>query len=195
MENQTDQENSQEVIDFRDTEWPWPQYPQGGKRNFLRLSQEPFMGWEGDFLEGLRNTGTVRAACFHAKVSYRVVNRRKKSDEEFRAAWGEALEMANDALVSAAFQRAVYGVTREKQHYLGEKLLWTEKITEYSDQLLQFLIRGRMKAEFGDHVDHNFNITVIRQEVERMAQAKGFDEVQTEALYEEVLRMKNLTKG
>lgn len=169
--------SDQQVIRAEDTEWPWPQYPPGARRNYDRSFREAFTGWEGDFLDALRNTGIIRSACMKAKVSSSVVSTRKKIDPEFRKAWGEAMEQANDALLAAAYQRAVLGTKRYKRHYHKDQLLYTEEITEYSDSLLQFLIKGNMPERFGDKISHSYNITLIKQEVERIAQQTGQDPV------------------
>src|SRR6478735_5703595 len=103
-------QSQNEVIASSDTEWPWPQFPRGAKRNYDRAGNEAFSGWEGDFLDALRNTGVVRSACYQARVSYYVVQSRKRADTDFRSARADAMEMAKEALLAAAWQRAVYGV-------------------------------------------------------------------------------------
>lgn len=70
----------------------------------------------------------------------------KERDEDFALAWSQALEQGTQRLEDEALRRAVDGV--EKPVYQGGEFVGT--ITEYSDRLLEFLLRGRRPAVYRD---------------------------------------------
>jgi hypothetical protein len=70
---------------------------------------EPTYPWAERFLEALRNSANVRAACMASGVSRQTVYRVKKADEAFRVDWEDAHNDALDLLEAAVFQKAMRG--------------------------------------------------------------------------------------
>ena len=62
--------------------------------------------WVTTFLEGLRATGNVRAACIRAGVTRQNAYLRKASHPGFAKQWQEALDDAIDVLEAVAWGRA-----------------------------------------------------------------------------------------
>ena len=104
--------------------------------------------WKPRFVESLREVGNVSAAARHAGVSRQTVYKERKSSEQFRDAWDDAMEEAMDLLEAEARRRAVEG-THKPVFYKGAAV---GEIREYSDTLTIFLLKGRRSDVFGDRV-------------------------------------------
>lgn len=108
-------------------------------------------------LAALAETGVLSAACVVAGVNRATVFRWKKDDEEFAAAYADALEQAADKIESEARRRAVEGFD-EPVYYKGE-LVGT--IKRYSDTLLVNLLRAdREKFRNQGTVQVNANVDI-----------------------------------
>jgi hypothetical protein len=70
----------------------------------------------------------------------------RDEDEEFKADWDKALEIAADLLEEEAVRRAHDGV--KKPVFQGGKRVGY--VQEYSDTLLIFLLKGTKPKKFGD---------------------------------------------
>ncbi len=68
--------------------------------------------WQRRFLESLRATPNVKAACAAAGVSRQTAYRTRDGDSEFREAWQSALDASVDELEARAFQFALEGDSR-----------------------------------------------------------------------------------
>lgn len=99
------------------------------------------------FLDALAKTGVVADACGMAKTTRPTVAKWRANDEEFAAAYDNAMEDALDTIESAARTRAVQGVTRKR--YDKEGNLLSEEIV-YSDSLAMFLLKGGRPEKFAD---------------------------------------------
>ncbi|MEY2653440.1 MAG: hypothetical protein RLZZ524_467 [Pseudomonadota bacterium] len=66
--------------------------------------------WIQPFLARLAETGVVSRACRAAGVSRTMVDRQRKTDADFAAAWEEAMEEATDAAEAELRRRAIDGV-------------------------------------------------------------------------------------
>ncbi len=71
-----------------------------------RKPQHPAKTWQQMFLDELRNCGNVRAACAKARVERSTVYKEKRGNDEFAAAWKDALDDALDSLEAEAWHRA-----------------------------------------------------------------------------------------
>lgn len=145
-----------------------------GKARKKRTERTPKKAeWEDAFLTALRNSGIVRAACQAAGVARTTVYERRAEHPSFAEAWDEALSEAVELLEAAAWQRAAKGTTREKGVYYRGKPIATEKITEYSDTLLIFLLKAHKPGMYRDHVTStNFNVDLkdlTDEQLERIA--------------------------
>lgn len=63
--------------------------------------------WRKLFLSALRNTGNVRASCLVAGIERKTAYNARDRDEQFRAAWNEALDEAVEILEAEARRRAM----------------------------------------------------------------------------------------
>ena len=158
-----------------DSEWPWPKFPKNAPRNLQRYGPVPLEGWEGDFLAAMRDNGILRVACQLARISSTTVYRRRESDPAFAKAYVEAQSMAVDILESAAWTRAVKGVTRTKDVYHKGVVVGTETITEYSDGLLKFLLQANRPDKYREAVDPTQNMNAALQAARRQAIEMGLN--------------------
>ena len=101
--------------------------------------------WREAFLDHLRESGHVRAACKDADVSPTVVYDHKKRDQGFAAQWDQAMDQGCDLMVDEALRRAVRGVD-EPVFYKGEQV---GSVKRYSDTLLIFLLKSHRPAVYG----------------------------------------------
>jgi hypothetical protein len=62
--------------------------------------------WKPVFLEALRNSPNVKAACRAADIARSLAYREKAADPAFGEAWDDAIADAVDDLEEAAFHRA-----------------------------------------------------------------------------------------
>lgn len=109
--------------------------------------------WRPLFINALRNSGNVRAACQAAGIARSAAYLARERSPEFKAAWDEALEEAVDTLEAAAWMRARDGVKRvEPIMYQGQKV--AEKvIAEYSDSLMSLLLKAHRPAKYRERFD------------------------------------------
>jgi hypothetical protein len=88
----------------------------------------------------LENGGFKEAAIKTCRTSRRWFNAQLEEDEEFALSVQTIVDLTNEDLVAEARRRARYGVD-EPVYYKGE-VVGIKKA--YSDNLLMFLIKGRM---------------------------------------------------
>ena len=89
----------------------------------------------------------VTAACKAAVVVSSVAYRRRDDDEAFRLAWEKAIEIGTTVLEAEAARRAYHG-TLKPVFYKGKVC---GHIREYSDSLMQFLLRARNPQKYRDN--------------------------------------------
>jgi hypothetical protein len=106
--------------------------------------------WARRFLAAIIEGLHVRDACAKAKTSGCMPYQRRRTDEAFAAAWKEASDIGTEALEAEAARRAYHGTLRPVFH-AGEQC---GLIREYSDQLLQFLLRSRKPATYRETYQH-----------------------------------------
>lgn len=104
------------------------------------------------YLALIREGLTNRDAAASCGCGTRYFKRRRDEDPEFEKDYQEARADGDDIIRAEINRRGVEGVKRAIYHdgkVVGHK-------QEYSDQLLMFLAKSRMPAEFGDRqtVDH-----------------------------------------
>ena len=116
------------------------------RRSGQRLDGEEKKAAQATFLDVFGKTANVTLACQAAGVDRSTAYKWKngKNNGGFGAAWGAALETANDYLEAEAYRRAVQGV--EKPVYQGGKQVGS--IREYSDLLLIFMMKARMPHKY-----------------------------------------------
>lgn len=117
----------------------------------MTLTPEKARDWKTPFLIKLSETGNVSRASKTAKVSRQAAYEARKADDEFRAAWESAVEIAVGLLEDEAWRRAREG-TAEPVFYKGEKV---GTMRTYSDTLLIFLLKAHKPTKYRE----NINIT------------------------------------
>jgi hypothetical protein len=97
------------------------------------------------FLACLSEGWSVSKASEKAGFSYATAYVHRRKNPEFSAAWDDAIEQGTDHLEDIATARATEGYQRPI--YVGGRLVG--HVTEYSDGLLQFMLRGRRREKYG----------------------------------------------
>lgn len=100
------------------------------------------------FLQVLADTANVSAAAKKIRIDRSHMYRLRGEDEEFAAAWDEAVKLGTAALEDEAVRRAKDG-TLKPVFYQGVKV---GTIREYSDTLLIFLLKARDPDKYADRV-------------------------------------------
>ena len=112
------------------------------RRPPVALTDEACERFLGTLRAGLSATSGAAAAGVHKSTLYR----RRADDAEFAAAWDEAREEGIDRIVDEAVRRAVTGVERPVFGKGGEVV---GTAVDYSDRLLELLLRGLRPETFG----------------------------------------------
>jgi hypothetical protein len=115
------------------------------------------------FVKKLKATnGNVSKASQAIKRSRNVLYEHKKSDADFAQEWENALEVVYDSMEEEMYRRAVRGVKKPMvsrgqivKDDNGKPII----ITEYSDRLLEFALKGNRPEKFRDRLDVNQNIS------------------------------------
>lgn len=105
-------------------------------------------GWTPDrqaaFLDELRATGTVRAACTVVGLSRASAYLLRDRSPDFATEWDLALDAHQDALLAEATRRATEGSVRPvtyRGRVVGERVVYSDRM------LIAALNRGRAMAE------------------------------------------------
>lgn len=102
------------------------------------------------FLDHLAKTGVVAEALAAAGIKTRpTIIRWRETDEQFAAAYNDALADAADSLEAEARRRAVEGVVRTKVIGKGEDARVVDEL-HYSDSLLLALLKAKKPDEFAE---------------------------------------------
>jgi hypothetical protein len=111
------------------------------------------------FLAAYRDCGTVRRACEAASVGRRTHYNWLEDSDEYTRSFEDAKRDAGELLEQEARRRAVEGTIRFKFHK-GEPIIdprtgqpYME--LDYSDSLLQFLLKGAMPNKYKERLDVN----------------------------------------
>ena len=112
-------------------------------------------GWKPAFIEALRQSCNVRAACKAVGVDRSTVTKARQRDARFAADWAVAIDDAIDTLRAVAWQRATTGG---------------------SDRLLEVLLRAYAPEEFGDRLRVD-----VASEARRIARELGATPEEEEA--------------
>jgi hypothetical protein len=108
------------------------------------------------FLTAFSLTANVSGAARAANVGRTQVYAWQEHDETFALEMQQAREEAYDRLEAEALRRAVEGVTRERPIYSRGEQVGTEIVTEYSDRLLEVLLKAARPGRFRENtrVEH-----------------------------------------
>ena len=106
-------------------------------------------------MEHLRQSANVSLAAKSVGLSRARAYAIRSEDEDFAAAWDEAVDEAVDTLEHEARRRAMDGVTKPV-FYKGEEC---GTIQEYSDTLAIFLLKAHRPERYREH----YNISATDQ--------------------------------
>ena len=107
------------------------------------------------FLIALRRQyGNVSAAAKKAGFSRHAAYAHKKTDTQFSKQWDEILDGLIDDAEKELHRRAVKG-TLKPVFYKGEKI---GSIRQFSDRLLEFLLKAKRPEQYRDKLDLDTNI-------------------------------------
>ena len=102
------------------------------------------------FLAAYAHTGRITRAAKAAQVNWRNHYNWLKSDPGYPAAFAEAQSMAGDFLEDEAIRRALEGI-QKPVFYQG---VHTDNVTEYSDTLLIFALKGAKPEKYRERFEH-----------------------------------------
>lgn len=134
--------------------------------------------WYPVFLAELALTGNVLLSARKANIGRATAYEHYHGNAEFKAGWDAAMDDAGDILEAEARRRATRGVTRSKVlFYRGKPIrvqgqVAKEEVTEYSDTLLIFLLKGAKPDKYAERVVHQSD---ARRRAAQMAAALGLD--------------------
>lgn len=101
------------------------------------------------FLEALRKTCNVSSAAKSSGLGRTAAYAWRKDDAKFASDWDEAIAEASDLLEEEAMRRAMKGVKRPIVQ--GGRVI--THVTEYSDTLLIFLLKGAKREKYAERKD------------------------------------------
>jgi hypothetical protein len=109
--------------------------------------------WRGVFVEALRRSGSVAAACRAAGVSRTLVYRERRQSASFATSWYLAEEEAEDRLIGLLWLWGVAGIPRVKRTRTrradGSVREVTTRWTDLSDRALLELLRRTYPEKYG----------------------------------------------
>lgn len=114
----------------------------------MAMSKQASKDWREVFLAALRKSPNVSAAARKAGYTRQWVYALRQQDEEFAAAWDDALAEAMDTAEGEIYRRAVRGVIK-RVYYEGDKKI---VVREYSDTLLIFLAKSHRPEVYRETV-------------------------------------------
>jgi hypothetical protein len=109
--------------------------------------------WRAVFVEALRRSGSVAAACRVAGVSRTLVYRERRQSASFATSWRYAEEEAEDRLRGLLWLWGVRGIPRVKgtltRRADGSQVEVTTRWTDYSTRALIELLRRLRPEKYG----------------------------------------------
>jgi hypothetical protein len=127
----------------------------------LKFRNKNLRNWQPAFLAALARTGLVsqsaRQVGVNPKTAYHARDLRNRSGQDlaraqrFAQAWDLALQEAAEAVEMEVRKRALEGTQRSRSIYHKGRLVGTETVNLYSDQLLIFLLKSLIPEKYGAH--------------------------------------------
>jgi hypothetical protein len=119
------------------------------------------------FIETYRQVGNITVAAETAGVSRPTYYVWMEHDESFALAVREAEIEAVERLEEEARRRAVEGVRREEGVFYKGIQIATKVVTEYSDTLLIFLLKGAKPEKYKDRQELSGKVSIeVQKEME-----------------------------
>jgi len=122
------------------------------------------------FLDALAAGASPTKAALAAQVSRALVYRWRQQDAQFAEAWDDAWQRGIDSLEDEAVRRGVEGTIRRIIKKDGSVV----EMMQYSDRLLELLLKGRRPERFTQSTHHhNYSGQVdVEVKVKTVAQAR-----------------------
>jgi hypothetical protein len=123
------------------------------------------------FLQYLRMSGNVSYSASMCGIKRRTAYLHREADKEFKKEWDDAYNAGIDALEQEARRRAFSGTKRSTVRYAKDGSKSVTTWTEYSDNLLMFLLKGARPEKYREApVKFNIDLTKLSDEqLERIA--------------------------
>lgn len=96
-------------------------------------------------------TGMVTGACEMLGISRQTAYTERQRNEDFALAWADVEERSTERMEAEAYRRAVVGVTTPMVS-AGKHVT---DVQNYSDRLLEFMLKARRPDKYRDRVDVN----------------------------------------
>lgn len=136
--------------DVTKTDSPTPE--KGRRRSGQRMTKAQRREAMDRFIAEFEVAANVSAACRVVGIHRSTLYAWRDYYPDFAVRYHQAEKTADDALEAEAYRRAVKGVRRRKPHFWQGKVVGHEVITEYSDTLLIFLLKGRAPEKYRENV-------------------------------------------
>jgi hypothetical protein len=108
--------------------------------------------WNRDhWLDTFRWCGMVSMTCELMGISRQTAYAERQRNEDFAVAWADIEEETTEAMEREAYRRAVEGVTTPMVS-AGKHVT---DVQNYSDRLLEFMLKSRRPEKYRDRVDVN----------------------------------------
>lgn len=118
--------------------------------NYNLLQQQAKQERQAAFLRIFQETGIISTACDAIGIDRSTYYLWMEMDSDFAFRSNQAREIAIERMEDEARKRAMIGVTREEGVYFQGARIDVKKITEYSDTLLIFLLKGARPDKYRD---------------------------------------------
>lgn len=148
------------------------------KPRFNYKEGPPTPGRVQAFLDAIASGSEDKEACEYAGCSFNGIDRLRKRDRDFAAAYAEARSHRREVYRSEARRRAIDGWL-EPVFYRGEQI-GAKRV--FSDRLLELLLKAEDPDNFGDRVVHEVLVTPMTGGDVQRALAAGRVEGAAEAL-------------
>lgn len=146
-----------------------------GNQHALKMTD----AYKTGFLDAYARTGFFTQACKEIGISLKTMYKHRKEDPDFEEALMEIKMSIDESFEAEAVRRAVHGVARPivqggkivmytRTDEDGKKIEVPLTSLEYSDRLLELLLRSRMPEKFGNklQLEANVNTGVLLLESE-----------------------------
>lgn len=140
---------------------PWPSRAIGEGKDSPEVRQAA--------LDRLAQGFSVTSASRAAGITRQTLARWRRNDAAFDAACREAIEAGTDALEDDAIVRATVGRAKPV-FYKGEIV---GEVAEYSDRLMELMLKARRPDKFRERVDHAVAVAVLTPEQLAKAREAG----------------------
>jgi hypothetical protein len=122
-------------------------------------------------LHGLRTYGgNVARACRLAGIAQKTYYNWRERYPEFAEACEEAKVEGVEMMEAEVFRRGIEGYD-EELHHQGVKT--GDTVRRYSDTLAIFLLKAHKPEKYREHINHNVNINVDSELVDRLARGRA----------------------